>query len=184
MVGGNEAVQDGQLPLDRAAHGGPIPLPERGTALDVGEEEGDGAAGQFGHGRSPMSRHDEWGARVRQSLMGTQRSHPKIDTKMIQFDLERSRTRDRAEQMTFRQARARSVLSVRELAARAGVAPATVYQIEHGRTRPHYRSIRVLSEALGVDPMQIEEFARVIEEGGALPATKEDRTRTTTRRKS
>ena len=73
------------------------------------------------------------------------------------------------DQMTFRQARARSVLSVRELAARAGVAPATVYQIEHGRTRPHYRSIRVLSEALGVDPMQIVEFARVIEEGGAFP---------------
>ena len=86
--------------------------------------------------------------------------------------------------MTFRQARARSVLSVRELAARAGVAPATVYQIEHGRTRPHYRSIRVLSEALGVDPMQIVEFAWVIEEGGALPATKKDRTHTTSRRKS
>ena len=88
------------------------------------------------------------------------------------------------EQMTFRQARARSVLSVRELAARAGVAPATVYQIEHGRTRPHYRSIRVLSEALGVDPMQIVEFARVIEEGGAGPTTKTDRTRTRSRRKS
>jgi transcriptional regulator with XRE-family HTH domain len=85
--------------------------------------------------------------------------------------------------MTFRQARARSILSVRELAARAGVAPATVYQIEHGRTRPHYRSIRVLSEALGVDPMQIVEFARVIEEGGALPTIKEDRTRRESRRK-
>ena len=90
----------------------------------------------------------------------------------------------RKDHMTFRQARARSVLSVRELAARAGVAPATVYQIEHGRTRPHYRSIRLLSEALGIDPMQIVEFARAIEEGGALPATKKDRTGRTSRRKA
>ena len=44
VVGGNEALQDGQLPIDRLPHGGPIPLPERGGALDVGEEEGDGAA--------------------------------------------------------------------------------------------------------------------------------------------
>jgi transcriptional regulator with XRE-family HTH domain len=86
-------------------------------------------------------------------------------------------------QITFRQARARSLLSVRELAARAGVAPATVYQIEHGRTRPHYRSIRLLSEALGVDPMQVVEFARVIEEGGATPGSQDDRSRTTSRRK-
>jgi transcriptional regulator with XRE-family HTH domain len=84
--------------------------------------------------------------------------------------------------MTFRQARAKSVLSVRELAARAGVAPATVYQIEHGRTRPQYRSIRVLSAALGVDPMQIEEFARVIEEGGAAPVSQADRVQTRSRR--
>jgi transcriptional regulator with XRE-family HTH domain len=87
------------------------------------------------------------------------------------------------EQMTFRQARARSVLSIRELAARASVAPATVYQIEHGRTRPHFRSIRVLSGALGVDPMQIVEFARVIEEGGASPGNQDDRPRTKSRRK-
>ena len=89
-----------------------------------------------------------------------------------------------AGQMTFRQARARSVLSIRELAARAGVAPATVYQIEHGRTRPHYRSIRVLIEALGIDPMQIVEFARVIEEGGTFPTSRDDRPRTESRRKS
>jgi transcriptional regulator with XRE-family HTH domain len=86
------------------------------------------------------------------------------------------------EPMTFRQARARSVLSVRELAARAGVAPATVYQIEHGRTRPHYRSIRLLSEALGVDAMQIVEFARVIGEGDETPGSDVDRPRTTPRR--
>ena len=29
---------------DRAVHSRPVPLPERGAALDVGEEEGDGAA--------------------------------------------------------------------------------------------------------------------------------------------
>ena len=49
VVGGNQTLQDGQLPIDRLPHGGPIPLPERGTALDVGEEEGDGAGGKIGH---------------------------------------------------------------------------------------------------------------------------------------
>lgn len=86
--------------------------------------------------------------------------------------------------ITFRQARARSVLSVRELANRAGVAPTTVYQIEHGLTRPHYRTIRALSEALSVEPMQIVEFARVIEEGGVGPTTaKETHAATTSWRK-
>jgi DNA-binding XRE family transcriptional regulator len=114
--------------------------------------------------------------------LGTQRRYPSIDTIVIHFEPKGEDLVTEPDRVPFRQARARSVLSVRELAARAGVAPATVYQIEHGRTRPHYRSIRLLSEALGVDPMQIVEFARVIEEGGAFPATKEDRTRTTTRR--
>jgi DNA-binding XRE family transcriptional regulator len=105
------------------------------------------------------------------------------DTKMIQFQTIGVCVFGDSNVITFRQARAQSVLSVRELAARAGVAPTTVYQIEHGLTRPHYRSIRALSGALGVDPMQIEEFARVIEEGGADPASNEPHLATTSRRK-
>ena len=38
-----------QMALDGSRHRHPVPLPERGTALDVGEEEGDGAGGQIGH---------------------------------------------------------------------------------------------------------------------------------------
>ena len=34
-----------------------VPLPERGAALDVGEEEGDGAGGEIGHGPLPTSLH-------------------------------------------------------------------------------------------------------------------------------
>ena len=58
MVGGDRAVQDGQLPIDRGTHGGPVPLPERGAALDVGEEEGDGAGGEIGHGPLQYARLD------------------------------------------------------------------------------------------------------------------------------
>src|SRR5829696_5586015 len=34
---------------DRSGHRLPVPLPEGGAAFDVGEEEGDGAAGKIGH---------------------------------------------------------------------------------------------------------------------------------------
>jgi hypothetical protein len=45
VVSGNQALQDGQLSIDRLPHGSSILLPERGTACDVGEEKGDGATG-------------------------------------------------------------------------------------------------------------------------------------------
>ena len=37
------------VPIDSGTHGGPIPLPARGAARDVGEEERDGAGGKIGH---------------------------------------------------------------------------------------------------------------------------------------
>ena len=46
-----------------AAHGRSVPLPERGTALDVGEEEGDSAAWQVGHDirSAPLFKfHAQW----------------------------------------------------------------------------------------------------------------------------
>jgi hypothetical protein len=79
---------------------------------------------------------------------------------------------------------ARHVLSVRELAGRSGIAPATVYQIEPERTDLHYRSIRVLREAIRVDPMQIVEFARVVAEGGTRPKSQDDPPSTKSRRHS
>ena len=88
------------------------------------------------------------------------------------------------ERITLRQARARSVLSVRELADRAGVAPATVYQVEHQRTRPHPRTIRRLSQALGVEAMEVVEFAEAIAERGAAPKGHGDQRKTQSRRNS
>ena len=69
--------------------------------------------------------------------------------------------------MKLNEARTRRLLSVRKLAERAGVAPATVYHIEHGRTAPSFRAIRDISAALDMDPLDIEEFAAVIEGTGA-----------------
>jgi transcriptional regulator with XRE-family HTH domain len=69
--------------------------------------------------------------------------------------------------MKLREARARRLLSVRRLAEAAGVAPATIYHIEHGRTNPSFRAIRDISAALDVDPLDVEEFAAVIEGTGA-----------------
>ncbi|MDP9369403.1 MAG: helix-turn-helix domain-containing protein, partial [Chloroflexota bacterium] len=68
--------------------------------------------------------------------------------------------------MKLSEARARRLLSVRKLAEAAGVAPATIYHIEHNRTSPSFRAIRDLSAALDMDPLDIEEFAAVIEGTG------------------
>jgi transcriptional regulator with XRE-family HTH domain len=69
--------------------------------------------------------------------------------------------------MRLSEARARKLLSVRKLAQAAGVAPATIYHIEHGRTTPSFRAIRDISAALDMDPLDIDEFAMVIEGTGA-----------------
>jgi len=69
--------------------------------------------------------------------------------------------------MKLSELRARRLLSVRKLAEAAGVAPATIYHIEHGRTSPSFRAIRDISAALDVDPLDVEEFAAVIEGTGA-----------------
>jgi hypothetical protein len=46
----DRGVEQGYVPLDGCRHGRPVPLPQRSTPLDVGEEEGDGAGGEIGHG--------------------------------------------------------------------------------------------------------------------------------------
>ena len=70
---------------------------------------------------------------------------------------------------TLRQARAERLLSIRELAKRAAVAPSTVYLIERGRTTPGPRVVRQLSAVLGVEPLTIEEFRQAIQ-SHAMPA--------------
>ena len=41
-------VEQGDVAGDGGRHRRAVPLPERGAALDVGEEEGDGAGGRSG----------------------------------------------------------------------------------------------------------------------------------------
>ena len=63
----------------------------------------------------------------------------------------------------LRAIRAARLLSIRELAQQAGVAPSTVYLIETGRVTPRQRVIRQLAAALGVSPVEVDEFRRAIE---------------------
>ncbi len=64
---------------------------------------------------------------------------------------------------TLREVRVSRLLTMRELARRAGVALSTVYLLEAGRTRPSLRVIRKLSAALGVAPEAVDEFRAVVE---------------------
>ena len=59
--------------------------------------------------------------------------------------------------------RAERVLSIRELARLAGVAPSTVYLTEAGRTTAHASVMRRIAAALGVDAHEVTEFRRAID---------------------
>ncbi|HLH23331.1 MAG TPA: helix-turn-helix transcriptional regulator [Chloroflexota bacterium] len=63
---------------------------------------------------------------------------------------------------SLRQARVDRLLTIRELAHQAGVSPSTVYLVEAGRTRPSFRVIRLLAQALAVEPQSVDEFANVM----------------------
>jgi transcriptional regulator with XRE-family HTH domain len=67
---------------------------------------------------------------------------------------------------TLKQARAARLLTVRGLAAAAGVAPSTVYLIESGGRVPRFEVIRKLCDALQVAPGEVAEFAAAIAEAG------------------
>jgi transcriptional regulator with XRE-family HTH domain len=60
---------------------------------------------------------------------------------------------------TLREARLRQFLSIRELAARAGVSTRTIVQLEQGRTTPTFKTARKVATALGIAPGEIAEFA-------------------------
>ena len=59
---------------------------------------------------------------------------------------------------TLREARLQRLLSIRQLARRAGVAPTTIHLAETRQRAPQLLTIYKLSQALGVDPGDIEEF--------------------------
>jgi transcriptional regulator with XRE-family HTH domain len=68
----------------------------------------------------------------------------------------------------YRMARLRAVrvehlLTIRELARLARVAPSTIYLIETGRVTPRTRVMRAVASALDVSPHEIDEFRRAIE---------------------
>jgi len=65
--------------------------------------------------------------------------------------------------VTLRELRADRLLSIRELARIASVAPSTVYLIESGRTIPRQRVARQIARALRIDPNEVDEFRRRIE---------------------
>jgi len=64
---------------------------------------------------------------------------------------------------SLRQVRRQRLLTMRELAALAGVASSTIYSIEAGRTKPLFRVIRQLAAALEVEPGMVDEFRRAME---------------------
>ncbi len=70
---------------------------------------------------------------------------------------------------TLKQARTARMLTVRGLAAAAGVSLAAVHEVETGKRRPRFGTIKRLSDALGVAPEAIAEFRSVLfgEEEGA-----------------
>jgi transcriptional regulator with XRE-family HTH domain len=50
-----------------------------------------------------------------------------------------------------KRARERALLTQEELAERAGIGAATLNRIERDRVEPHFRTIRKIAKALGVD---------------------------------
>jgi transcriptional regulator with XRE-family HTH domain len=63
---------------------------------------------------------------------------------------------------SLRAVRAERLLSIRELARQAGIAPSTVYLIEAGRTVPRLSMVRRLAATLEIDPAAVDEFRQAI----------------------
>jgi DNA-binding XRE family transcriptional regulator len=58
------------------------------------------------------------------------------------------------------------LLSVAELAEKAGINRTTLYSVESGARQPTMETVRKLCVALGIEnPMEIDEFAAIIARG-------------------
>ncbi len=64
--------------------------------------------------------------------------------------------------MTLKRTRMARLLTVRGLAAAAGVSTHTVHEVETGKRSPRFGTIKRLSTALGVDPSEVVEFRAVL----------------------
>jgi transcriptional regulator with XRE-family HTH domain len=76
---------------------------------------------------------------------------------------------------SLRAVRAERLLTIRELAQRAGAAPSTIYHIEAGHTVPRLRVVRRLAAALEIDPAAVDEFRQAITAAQAPRATERRR---------
>jgi transcriptional regulator with XRE-family HTH domain len=65
---------------------------------------------------------------------------------------------------SLRTLRLSKVLSQRDLAREAGVTQKTIVDLELGRIEPRLLTMRKLAAALGVEPLEIDEFRQAIEE--------------------
>ena len=65
--------------------------------------------------------------------------------------------------MKLRELRIQKVLTQAELAALAGVSAATVTAIERGVQLPNPRTSRAIANALGIEPIEIDEVQQAIE---------------------
>jgi DNA-binding XRE family transcriptional regulator len=65
---------------------------------------------------------------------------------------------------SLRSLRLSRMLSQRDLARQAGVTQKTIVSVELGRLEPRLKTMRKLAAALGVEPLEVEEFQKAIEE--------------------
>lgn len=63
----------------------------------------------------------------------------------------------------LRELRISRLMSVRELAREARITPKTLTDIEYGRRKPTYETMRNVCEALQLNAHDVFEFGRVIE---------------------
>jgi transcriptional regulator with XRE-family HTH domain len=65
---------------------------------------------------------------------------------------------------TLRAWRQRKAWSADDLAEKAGVSNKTISDIELGKVRPKFRTIRRICAALDVEPSDVEEFTRTTDD--------------------
>ncbi len=72
---------------------------------------------------------------------------------------------------TLREWRRERLLSMAELATEAKVSEKALGDIERGRARPQLRTIRKITEVLGVEPRDVTEFAAALAPADESTAT-------------
>jgi DNA-binding XRE family transcriptional regulator len=72
---------------------------------------------------------------------------------------------------SLRELRLRKMWSQRDLAREAGVTQKTIVDLELGRVEPHLKTMRKLTAALGIEPLEVAEFQQAIADKGAAKLT-------------